>query len=114
VLFFASIFQPQAPGVQFELLIDEQIDKGDVLLQSERGDDYADPAVATGSAAGQSVNTADQSDIIASSSLLTSTSSIPASCQPQTAFDVPVNTQAYVPLPQLRDHISPYTAVDRA
>jgi len=85
-----------------------------MLVITERGDGYAEPAFATSSAAGQSVSTAEQSDVVASSSLVMSASSAPAGCQTQTAVDVPVSTQAYVPLPQLRDHISPYTAVDRA
>ena len=99
--------------MQFEF-VDEQIDKGDMLVKTERGDDDAEATVATSSAAGQSMSTADQSNVVALSSLLTSASSAPANCQPQTAVDVPVSTQAYVPLLQLRDHISPYTAVDRA
>jgi len=66
------------------------------------------------SAAGQSASMADQSVVVASSSSQSSASSADVGGQSQTANNISISAQAYVPLPQLRDHISPYTAVDKA
>ena len=91
--------------------VDKQDEKIDVLVNVENAvppdmeprDGNVDAADGRGSTA---VCTGDQTGV---------TSSSPASparvyCQAQ----ADVNVAAYVPLPQLIDHISPYTAVDTA
>ena len=78
---------------------------------TELGDDDIEEAVGALSVAGQSASIADQSSVVASSS---SVSSAGACCQAQSMVSNAFSVQAYVPLSQLVDCISPYTAVDTA
>jgi len=96
--------------------VDEQMEKGDVLVNAvQPGDGGAAMAVlSASSAAVQSADTTDQTGVVVASSSPYTGSATPAARYQSNNNTADLPPAGYVPLPQLFDHISPYTAVDTA